>query len=367
MAARVAPAGLAFMQVERVHAAWLACEPRPRHPLAPVLEAWQDRPTAVEVFRPVNRASLPRFHKTIKDDARTLPALYGRAAVTEYPQRDLPGILEMPSCTPWLLSLFDRAGGRSLAQGRGAPWALRLFVGALLHLRVSARDSTWRQLEPLETEEVIRWLHPDGWASSNKSRDWEKFPAALDELSRLGVYLPGIGEIRPVMASVIPRQPADRVVQFVAMVPRAAAKGARIDWPTLCRYGTKNAGVYRAYLTACAILGESAHHGHPITQEINPPVLDAAGRPVRRTLKDRKGKDRSVIVRDTDRTEANTAARYVKAYTEAELAQIIGFDGTDRFMRRHGMKAWAKLAEDGVIDLVQDGKRWRIFGPGRGE
>ena len=120
----------------------------------------------------------------------------------------------------------------------------------------------------------------------------------------------------------------------------------------------------RAYLTACAILGESAHARHPITQEINPPILDAAGRPLRRTVKDRKGKDRSVIVRDPDRTEANPAARYVKTYTEAELAAIIGFDGNNKDMRRHGMKAWAKLAEDGVIDLVHDGKRWRIFGPG---
>ena len=132
-------------------------------------------PTDVEAFRPVNRASLPRFHKTTEDEARTLPALYGRAAVTEDAQLDLPGILEMPSCTPWLLSLFDNAGGRSLAQGRGAPWALRLFVGALLHLPVSARDNTWRQLEPMETDEVTRWLHPDGWDKANKRRDWEKF------------------------------------------------------------------------------------------------------------------------------------------------------------------------------------------------
>ena len=166
------------------------------------------------------------------------------------------------------------------------------------------------------------------------------------------------------MAAVIPRSPADRVVQFVAMVPRAAAKGARIDWPTLCRYGTHSAGAYRAYLTACAILGEYAHAGHPITQEINPPILDAAGRPLRRTVKDRKGKDWSVIVRDPDRTKANPATRYVKAYTEAELAQIIGFDGTDRRRRADGMKAWRTLSEDGVINLVQDGKRWRIFGPG---
>ena len=185
-------------------------------------------PTDVEPFRPVSRANLPRLHKVTPDDARTLPALYGRPAVNETaPQLDLPGILEMPSCTPWLLSLFDRAGGRSLAQGRGAPWALRLFVGALLHLPVTDRDNRWRQLAPMETEEVIRWLHPDGW--SNRRRDWEKFPTALEELSRLEVYIPGAGGLRPVMVSVIPRQPSDGVVQFVAMVPRAAAHGARID------------------------------------------------------------------------------------------------------------------------------------------
>ena len=96
-------------------------------------------------------------------------------------------------------------------------------------------------------------------------------------------------------------------------------------------------------------------------------MLNAAGRPVRRTVKDRKGKNRSVIVRDPDRTEPNRAARYVKAYTEAELAAFIGFDGADTDMRRHGMKAWETLADDGVIDLARDGKKWRIFGPRRGE
>ena len=54
-------------------------------------------------------------------------------------------LLDLPELTPkgsasWLLDLFDRVGEKTMRQGRGAPWDMRLFVGAMLHLPIAKRD-----------------------------------------------------------------------------------------------------------------------------------------------------------------------------------------------------------------------------------
>ena len=42
-----------------------------------------------------------------------------------------------------------------MRQGRGAPWELHLWIGAILHLPIAQRDSNWHVLR-LPTAEVIR-------------------------------------------------------------------------------------------------------------------------------------------------------------------------------------------------------------------
>ena len=70
----------------------------------------------------------------------------------------------------------------------------------------------------------------------------------------------------------------------------SAAAGARVDWPRLCQYGKESAALYRAYLSVCSVLDNSAHNGRPITRQIAAPITGSDGKPKRR-----KG---GVIVRD---------------------------------------------------------------------
>ena len=308
--------------------------------------------TPAEPFRPKTRASLPGLHRAAHDGPE-LPSFPSDTAPKQ-PQYDLPGFAAtVTGCPSWLLWLYDQAGGAQIPQtGRVAPAPMRLFIGALLHLGIDERDGNWHTVN-LETAEVISWLHPEGWA--NRRRDWDRFPAALHAMRQLA-YLPidGIGYLALLFPSIIPRRASDPAVQFTVRVPPAAARGARIDWPRLCRYGVESATVYRAYLAVAAYMDHTAHHGHPITADIGAPITGPHG--------PRRRKDGRIVRSPTDRIK-NKAARYITPLTEADLTTMIGFDPSDRDHRRKARNAFERLHEDGAIDLRRDGAEWWLFGP----
>ena len=60
-----------------------------------------------------------------------------------------------------MLRLFDRAGGQSLAGGRGAPWMLRIWIAAILQLPVGQR--TWAPVDlSFTVGEIADWLPGSG-------------------------------------------------------------------------------------------------------------------------------------------------------------------------------------------------------------
>ena len=348
-----------ILSLEQMQTTWCKVhrDRRPPHPLAPLVKAWQARPMPSDPFRPKNRASLPALNRRPKE-AEQLNLIEAHQPVAQANGQQL--LLDLPELTPaatgrsWLLDLFDRAGGQSMKQGRGAPWDMRLFVGAMLYTGIPDRDGQWHSFR-LPTKEVIRWLHPRGWP--NRARDWEQFPAALFRINRkLGfVAIDGLGYVQIIGATVIPKTPDDPHVEFIVRIPRCAAHGARIDWPTLCKYGQHSAVLYRAYLSAVEFMHLSAHNGQPITQDIGKPLLAKDGKPLRA-----KG---GRVRRSTAEVVANSSTRYVRGLTEGELTEMTGFDPTDRKRRHDARRAFERLDNDGAIDLERDGKVWRIFGP----
>ena len=309
-------------------------------------------PTPAEPFRPRNRASLPGLHQA-GTDGLELPSFPSDNAPRQL-QFDLPDFAAtVTGCPSWLLWLYDQAGGAQIPQtGRVAPAPMRLFIGALLHLGIDDRDGDWHTVN-LTTAEVISWLHPGGWA--NRRRDWDRFPAALHSMRQLA-YLPidGIGYLALLFPSIIPRKPTDPAVQFTVRVPPTAARGARIDWPRLCRYGVESATVYRAYLAVSAYMDRTAHHGHPITADIAAPIAGPRG--------PRRRKDGRIVRSPTDRIK-NKAARYITPLSEADLTRMIGFDASIRDDRYRARRAFERLNEDAAIDLRRDGAEWWLFGP----
>ena len=318
----------------------------------------------VEPFRPGQRGNLPALQRG--HDARNLPSLPTLQAEDRAPYlpRFEPGASGCPS---WLLGLFDRAGGRSLAQGRGAPWALRLFIGALLHVRVTQRTGLPVALT-FPVKEVAAWLHPGRGGWSNRRRDWYRLPEALAMLGTLRVPIEVLAtvngeerEFRPVALVSCPDPPpewrgGDARVTFDVRVPAEAAYGARIDWPALCRCGAKSAAEYRLYLALAAVMHRTAFHGAPITRRIGAPELNAHGRP--------KRKPGGALVRSRKVLIEHPKVALVRTLTDRDLARFIGFDPEDRRRRFEALCAVERLNKDHVIDVehVAPG-RVRIFGP----
>lgn len=317
------------------HLEWmLTDEPIETHPAAALIRTWWSKPKLVEPYRPRPRAVLANWNAA-GDKDRVLLQARQPMPVPEGGQL----LLDLPELTPkgsasWLLDLFDRAGGQSMRQGRGAPWDMRLFVGALLHLPIAKRDGQWHTLS-LPVEEVIRWLHPDGW--HNQGRDWQRLPDALFRMNReLGfVEIEGLGYVQVGGATIVPKKQTDPVVEFTTRIPKTAAYGARLDWQRLCQYGQVSAVLYRAYLAAVDFMHLSAEQGKAIEQAV-------------------KGED--------GKLQPNPSTRYVRGLTKGELTEMIGLDLSKRNNPNRAVEAFERLAEDGVIDLEHDGSLFRIFG-----
>ena len=333
------PADRAMLTAEALHERWWKLDPRPKHFLVPLVATWLAGPRQAEPFRPIHKASVPLIHRTNPDEVN-LPAVHYRGRTFGSPdQKELPAMLTAESGGPssWLLYLWDRCGGNVLARHGTVPWEFHLAIGAMAHVNVSDRDGSFRPVK-LATEEVIGWKFPQGWRPENKRRDFSQFTEALDRLNQgMGwVYIPGVGRVQMVGASIIPVNPTDPVVEFVVRIPPGASTGFAIDWPTLCRYASgQNGRKYRAYLALSAVVNETAHHGHPLTRQI-----------------EHKGK-----------LVDNKAARFIKSYTEAELADLIGLDGSTGYGRKRAREVTEDLEADHAFEFVKEGRFWRIFGP----
>ncbi len=302
------------------------------------------------------------------DDGETLFVVPPRPVDPEYRASGimranavLPGFAAVsPSVPSWLLSVYDTAGGITEQRGRGAPWGLRLFVGALLSLPVEFRDGRV-QLMRLTTGDLARWLLPGGW--DRRPSAFERLRSALRDLDllRVPIGVPGTsgGLLRVVDCSLLPRaydRGAGPVVLRVS-IPGGAARGARVDWDRLVRYGARSAPDFRAYLSVCAVLDYSGRAGRGLTQEIPVPVLDARGRPRRK----RGGK----IQRSTAATVPNPAARYVGWLCPDDVRRMVGLAADHKENRRRAMAALERLEGDGVVVIERgQGGLVRLFGPG---
>ena len=303
-------------------------------------------PRTVKPFWPRQRASLPRLHCVSAEEVQRLPLF-----TTERAQDAQPVLATLDGSPPvfaapglpinssWLLALFDQTGGQSMKPGRGAPWDLQIFIGALIHTPVRARTGHVVTLS-FSTDKIVEWIHPEGW--TNRARDWGKFTAALESVGSHCIPT-SAGMVGLVYARVIPHSWADgRGVVLETRIPRSAAAGARIDWPMLCRYRTESAPLYRAYLSVCAFMDRSAHNGQPLSRQIHPPLFHPDGRKKRR-----KG---GWILRDEASLVVNPMANRVPTLT-IEQARIMFGLRDSRTSRMRARRLLEQLEADGIVEV----------------
>ena len=245
----IATDGYYIASVFNLHARWvdMPAAERPRHPLAPIVAAWQARPVEVEPETRRDRRILPVVRPVERE--AVLPALAGRYEIDPsaptlplFPSR--PVAHRVP-----LLDLVDAAGVPIMARGRGAPLPLRLFVAALLAVRREDRGrESIRLTMPLG--DLIAALYPNGW----KSNHWPKLHAALLASATYAIH-DGRGRWFPVALRYAPNLPdLDALIVLDIAFPPGAESGPTMDLGALNRLSVESSPRWRAAIAANSIL-----------------------------------------------------------------------------------------------------------------
>ena len=305
-----------------------------------------------KAFVPRTLGNFPRFAKA-RNVHEGMPPMPGHPdASGEF--GNLPDLgRDQKSMPSPILSLYGNEGAVQTG-GKGAPLRLRLFTTSLIALPIPFRNDYYQEVH-LSLDDIVRLIWPlGGWGGRARNlRQLIEAAESLYETSRvvfpdkswrhLVAFMGGPGNFRS-------KEP----FRFLVSVPAQAANGFDVNVPQLMGFGEVDALAFRACLSAIALMDASSHMGHGITRTIGKPVEN--GKPAHRP----GGR----VLRDAKVQIPNKASRFVPKLTGESLARMAGFQDIGRKQIARAIKAFERLHEDGVIDLVQeqDG-RFRVFAP----
>ena len=257
-ASRWLDSGADVASIREVHADWLAGREVRRHPLFPLVSAWQRLdPKAVPIVIDDRPRIMPRAIAQIEDGApRYYLARFPRA-VHRAPDGQLAlGFAHEDEAGPtlpaniWTMGLED-------AERRGAvvPLALRLFVACILHASLECRHGQHPVLltgapVPLTLRRFVSWGYDGRW---QPARDWDRLQAACDVMNdtRLPYEHNGLlWERRPVTIDkplTYDRRLMDEPWPVVVHLPPGDGTGPPIDFRRLQRWARKRGGNSAAY------------------------------------------------------------------------------------------------------------------------
>ena len=252
----------ALPDLEEVHKHWCQSTVKARHPLVPIVEAWQNRPREVEA----NNRPDPIFPGPMvivrPNDSRAgrvfSPAPNGPTANKGgYFPGFTPGEPEGGPITPALpLALYDLGAGAGEVSQRAAPLALRIFVEACLSVPLIERAIDGPVLLPPERfGDFLKRIYPDG-AKNWNHRKLGPILAAFEVLESPQARIPwegpdGSGGTRRVVVPVdIPRAGRlDDWVRFSVNLPPGSERGPLVDRLALIKAGVQSATRYRLALS----------------------------------------------------------------------------------------------------------------------
>lgn len=252
-----ARSALIVWEAEYLQAVWLAKpEPRPRHPLAPIVAAWLDRPREVEAETRPDKRILPHITGGDEHPAREVGMLFaGLHENRRIEQPELPlwegtlGRKRVP-----VLDVVDAAGVPVVQRG-GAPIPLRLFVRTLSAVPMGQRGEPSTRLA-VKLEDLLDALWPKteagvrGW---RPRKHWPKLQRTLESVSQYAIH-DGRGRWFPLALRYMPDSLRldDDVVLDVAFPP-GAKSGPPVVLPVMDRLMVESAPRWRAFIAAHCI------------------------------------------------------------------------------------------------------------------
>lgn len=370
------------------------------HPVAALMEAWLLRP---EPIHPDNRqtaiipAILANTPARYNDDTGALFDL----SEFEGTQANLPGLSPQTSVLVPVLPFLLWDHNIPASRGRGAPYALRLWIEAVLSL---PPGQTYRQQEfrILWGEMVDRTL---GGRDNRKniSRLWQALHTVHN--LRLAWGEPGARTGRAaVQVPDIPQTPTEygATVRFVVELPPGAGNGPLVYKPFLRKIARWSAPAYRAELTLAYLWDQ---HGTRKGRYIQPTIprlaRDAAGRLIDRdgqiiTAKDGKpianymigsGRNRRLhpavlplgingeivpAIQDAARERNPAADRYPiltpsdlvrLCYPDTQFIQKPIKDDARRKRQQRAGQVLQEMAERTYLNIEETPDGWRILPP----
>ena len=226
-----------------------------RWPLAPLVNAWQQRPRPVEPNRRLTDRVIPA--RLAMAETSTNPRLlFSPAAHAEYgpdgKQLVMPGFANADTPSPALpLALYDLGAGPTISPGRGAPLALRLFVESVLSVPMQERERGQPVAMSVALRELLQWLYPT--RTPSPAEYWPRLMGAIEALdswdARIPLYDPQTkrNELRRVVSvGGIPRGPGalDESVRIIVDLPPGSGNGPQVS-DNLRQWGVKSAPAYR--------------------------------------------------------------------------------------------------------------------------
>ena len=252
------PDGVAWLVV-RVHTAWRTAPKPPRHPLAPLVDAWQQRPQAESMVDDDRPRIMPRAVAHIENNAESYYlARFGPAVHRDGGGQLLMGFAEEGERGPtlpanvWTMGLAD-------AEKRGAvvPLALRIWIAAVLHTPMHARHGNYPILlnqsdgSALTLRRFLRWVYPSRPPKPNEY--WPRILRAREVINATELpYADARGNLwgRQVVRLDTPytRPGLDDPWPTTVHLPPGDGTGARVAFERLQYWWTRDAAATRALI-----------------------------------------------------------------------------------------------------------------------
>lgn len=231
-------------------------------PFAPLLRAWLHRPRRVEAAPPEKRRIIPAKLAMAREGDRSNNRFAKFAPAAHVVQQQDGKQLAMPGFEradyPRIalpLELWRIGGGKETSPGRGAPWALRIFIAAVLSAPPDQRHGYHPLDIPIALRDLLAWLYP----ASNRpgpSRWWPQLLRAVEDLEAQNARLPyrredtGTLALRRVVS--VPEYPGtpadlDGPVIFRVDLPPGSENGPQVS-PNLLAWGARDAAAFRLLL-----------------------------------------------------------------------------------------------------------------------
>ena len=250
--------------LEECHEHWCQSTIKVKHPIVPIVAAWQNRPREIEandrpdpifpgpmvIVKP-NDSRAGRFFSPAPNGPTT-----NKGGATYFPGF-APSEEHSGPITPALpVQLYDLGAGTKNKPERAANLAFRMFVEACLSVPQDERKINGAVLLPPERfGDYLLRLYPDGAKHWRRKRDLAALLEAFEVLEspEARIHWEGPdgtgGARRVVIPRDIPRNGRlDDWVQFAVDLPPGSDRGPLIDRPALIRAGVASAARYRLIL-----------------------------------------------------------------------------------------------------------------------